>query len=46
LLTGRSALGGILDVAAGRVPPNVINQDVLDSPILAEKLNRYREANL
>ncbi len=46
LLTGRSALGGILDVAAGRVPPNVVNQDVLDSPILAEKLNRYREANL
>ncbi len=43
LLTGRSALGGILDVAAGRLPPHVVNRDVLESPILTEKLGRYRE---
>lgn len=41
-LTGRSALGGVLDVAAGRVPPNVVNREVLESPLLAAKLARYR----
>lgn len=40
LLTGRSALGGILEVAAGRTPPNVVNHDVVDSPKLAAKLAR------
>ena len=38
--TGASALGGILEVAAGRVPPNVVNRDVLDSPLLRAKLER------
>ena len=40
LLTGRSALGGILDVAAGREPPNVVNLDVLESPLFQAKLAR------
>lgn len=39
-LTGRSALGGILDVAAGREPPNVVNRDVLESPLFQAKLAR------
>jgi len=38
--TGVSALGGILDVAAGRVPPNVVNREVLASPVLRAKLER------
>lgn len=40
LLTGRSALGGILDVAAGREPPNIVNRDVLESPLFQAKLAR------
>ena len=40
LFTGRSALGGILDVAAGREPPNVVNLDVLESPLFQAKLAR------
>ncbi len=39
-LTGRSALGGILDVAAGREPPNIVNRDVLASPLFQAKLAR------
>jgi len=40
---GRSACQGILDVAAGRVPRNVVNRDVLDHPRLQEKLRCYGE---
>lgn len=40
-LTGQSALGGILDVAAGREPPHVVNRDVLKSAHFQEKLTRY-----
>lgn len=40
--TGRSALGGILDVAAGREPPFVVNRDVLPTPRFQEKLARRR----
>jgi phosphoglycerate dehydrogenase-like enzyme len=43
-ITGEAALGAILDIRAGRVPPNVVNREVLDSPILKQKLERYREA--
>jgi phosphoglycerate dehydrogenase-like enzyme len=43
-ITGEAALGAILDVRAGRIPPNVVNRGVLDSPILKAKLARYREA--
>lgn len=39
-LTGRSALGGILNVAAGQEPPNVVNRDVLESPLFQAKLGR------
>jgi phosphoglycerate dehydrogenase-like enzyme len=40
--TGQSALGGILDVAAGREPPFVVNREVLLSPLFQEKLARRR----
>ncbi len=39
-LTGRSALGGILDVAAGREPPHVVNRDVLTTSQFRDKLVR------
>lgn len=42
-LTGKSAIQGMLDVAAGRVPPHVVNKDVLDSPVFQEKLRRYAQ---
>jgi phosphoglycerate dehydrogenase-like enzyme len=38
---GKSAVESILDVAAGRVPRNVVNQAVLQSPAVQEKLRRY-----
>jgi phosphoglycerate dehydrogenase-like enzyme len=38
---GKSAVESILDVAAGRVPRNVVNQAVLQSPAFQEKLRRY-----
>lgn len=38
---GRSACQSILEVAAGRIPPNVVNRAVLDNPQLQEKLRRY-----
>ena len=38
---GRSACRSILDVAAGRVPGNVVNGAVADSPRLREKLLRF-----
>lgn len=43
-ISGRQALGGVLEVAAGRFPDHVVNRDVEQSPILQEKLRRYREA--
>jgi phosphoglycerate dehydrogenase-like enzyme len=41
LTTGQSACGGVLDVAAGRVPHHVVNREALDRPALREKLRRY-----
>ena len=38
--TGRSALGGILEVAAGRKPPNVVNPEVLETRVFQDKLAR------
>lgn len=35
---GRSACASILDVAAGRIPPHVVNRDVLDHSGLRQKL--------
>jgi phosphoglycerate dehydrogenase-like enzyme len=40
-LTGRSALRGILAVAAGREPDHIVNRDVLRSRAFQEKLARY-----
>jgi phosphoglycerate dehydrogenase-like enzyme len=40
---GRSAIGSILDVAAGRVPRYVVNRAVVDSPALGAKLGRYAQ---
>ncbi len=42
-ITGRSALGGILEVAHGRPPAHVVNKEVLDSPLFQEKLQRYAQ---
>jgi len=42
-ITGEVALGAIVDVSRGRIPPNVVNREVLDSPILKAKLERCRE---
>lgn len=42
-LTGRQALGGVLEVAAGRVPSQVVNRGAEASPKLAAKLARRRE---
>ncbi|MBM3956815.1 MAG: dehydrogenase [Gemmatimonadetes bacterium] len=39
---GRSALGSVLDVAAGRVPKNVVNRDVIGTRQLEQKLRRFR----
>jgi D-3-phosphoglycerate dehydrogenase len=38
---GRSACESVLDVAAGRVPDNVVNREVLASPRWRDKLARY-----
>jgi phosphoglycerate dehydrogenase-like enzyme len=38
---GRSACGSVLAVAAGRVPDNVVNAKVLDSPRWRKKLARF-----
>ena len=38
--TGRSAIGGILEVAAGRAPAHVVNSEVLERPQLWAKLER------
>ena len=40
---GRAACGSVLDVAAGRVPNDVINESVLDTAPFREKLGRYGE---
>jgi D-3-phosphoglycerate dehydrogenase len=41
LVTGKSACAGVFDVAAGRVPRHVVNLEVVDRPVLREKLRRY-----
>jgi hypothetical protein len=35
-----SACAGILEVAAGRVPPHLVNREVQGQPLLLEKLRR------
>ena len=43
---GVSACRSILDVAAGRVPGPVVNRDVVDHPLLVEKLRRRAGAEI
>jgi phosphoglycerate dehydrogenase-like enzyme len=43
-LSGVSACRAMLDVAAGRVPPNVVNPAAVDTPRFQDRLRRYREA--
>jgi len=43
-LTGESAFGAILDVAAGRVPRHVVNREAVETPLVQTKLARYRQA--
>ena len=39
--SGRSALSALLDVAAGRVPPHVVNREALEKPEVKTKLEQY-----
>lgn len=41
---GRAACQSILDVAAGRVPQDIVNRDVLQSPGMHTKLARFAQA--
>ena len=41
---GISACASILEVAAGRIPGPVVNRDVIDHPLLIEKLRRITES--
>ncbi len=41
--TGRAMAEGMLQVAQGRVPENVVNPAVLDLPAFREKLARFAE---
>jgi D-3-phosphoglycerate dehydrogenase len=41
LETGRSACAAILDVANGRLPRHVVNREVLEHPLLRNKLRAY-----
>ncbi|MBI4218929.1 MAG: dehydrogenase, partial [Chloroflexi bacterium] len=38
---GRDAFGSVLDVAQGRAPRNVVNRQVLESPLFQAKLARF-----
>jgi phosphoglycerate dehydrogenase-like enzyme len=42
-LSGQSACRAMLDVAAGRVPPNVVNREAIETPPFQAKLRRFRE---
>jgi phosphoglycerate dehydrogenase-like enzyme len=42
-IMGESVLRSIKDVAAGRVPVNVVNRDAIDTPKVQDKLRHYRE---
>jgi D-3-phosphoglycerate dehydrogenase len=41
ILTGRSACGAVLDVAAGRLPAFVVNREVVETDVLQAKLAAY-----
>lgn len=40
---GRSAIGSVLEVAAGRVPTHVVNRDALNHPALQHRLRGYAQ---
>jgi len=40
---GRASVTSILDVAAGRVPKNVVNREVIETPAFQQKLRRFAE---
>jgi hypothetical protein len=40
---GESVLRSIQEVAAGKVPTNVVNRESADTPAMQAKLRRYRE---
>jgi hypothetical protein len=40
---GESVLRSIQEVAAGKVPTNVVNREAADTPVMQAKLRRYRE---
>ncbi len=40
---GESVLRSIEEVAAGKVPTNVVNPEAADTPAMREKLRRFRE---
>ena len=42
---GKSACESILDVAAGRIPKNVVNREALEAPRLKGKLIQYRHGS-
>ena len=41
---GRAACQSILDVAAGRLPQDIVNRDVLQRPGLLTKLERFAQS--
>jgi hypothetical protein len=40
---GESVLRSIQEVAAGKVPTNVVNREAADTPVMQAKLGQYRE---
>jgi D-3-phosphoglycerate dehydrogenase len=42
-IMGESVLRSIQEVAAGKMPTNVVNREAADTPVMQEKLRRYRE---
>ena len=40
---GESVLRSIQEVAAGKVPTNVVNREAADTPEMQAKLRQYRE---
>jgi len=42
---GRSAIGSLLEVAAGRVPRHVVNREVIESPLFIAKRQRFAPAS-
>ncbi|MBW3540944.1 MAG: dehydrogenase, partial [Planctomycetes bacterium] len=39
---GTSACRSVLEIAAGRVPPHIVNPEVLEQPVFLDKLERAK----